>query len=69
MGLDAFIEFLKELQRELDTGTFDHDFDVQIRWLNKYDGVTRWHPLFKENGMGRHGYFPHQAEYRIRRHD
>lgn len=67
MTFDEFIKFLHQVKKEEETLTFDHDFDVQIRWHNKYDGVTKWHPLFQERGMFRYGYFPHQADYRIRR--
>ena len=44
----------------------DVDHAIEIRWLDKYDGSTKWHRLFDEgDGPTRYGIFPYSAEYRI----
>ena len=44
----------------------DFDHEVEMRWHNKYDGNTKWHKLFDEESMARYGFFPFQADYRLK---
>ena len=62
MDLVKFITFLAEVI--LKQPEMDHE--VEMRWLNKYDGDTKWHTLFNEPSMARYGFFPFQAEYRLK---
>lgn len=44
----------------------DPDHGVEMRWHKAYDGSTKWHTLFEEGGMARYGFFPWQADYRVK---
>ena len=45
----------------------DTDFtNIEMRWLNSYDGSTKWHLMDEEVGLLAVGFFPFQAEYRIK---
>lgn len=45
----------------------ESDHDIEMRWYEEHDGDTNWHTLFSEPSMARHGLFPHQAEYRMKK--
>lgn len=47
--------------------SIDMDTEIEMRWNYAYDGSTRWHILRLEPSMARYGFFPHQAQYRLKK--